>query len=328
MTIAPFNKVEIRYDLGEQPAQTELRSGTLRLNGYIWPTLSEPQKQDILDHEEGHYVLQTLDENRADDYAFQKAMRRGDSLKQTVFNITNCLKDNNPRHRQRAMRRLQLAIQYQNSMKMNQQYATCPHCDSNLNVGFDGAIFCPGCDDYEQPEAGLLGIAIGKKAKRRKEEKHAVKIETKRAKNESRLLLAKQGQQFQTGAGQFAQGIGGVLNNLFGNGNQPASPDIPAEPMQGPSAILSSPNPAGLPDGVKKEGDSSIKILEGEQPAGLNLLNQIQQQIAAIKPADNDKEKEKNKEKDKKKNQTMLIAAGVVVVVVVIIIILTSRKNG
>jgi len=56
-------------DLGNTPARVHRPSGTVFLNSRIWQTLSEPIKKFILLHEEGHYILQTADEKKADQYA-------------------------------------------------------------------------------------------------------------------------------------------------------------------------------------------------------------------------------------------------------------------
>jgi len=83
-------ELEIQYteDIGSTPAAVDRFAGVLYINPSIFPKLTDFQKKFIIAHEEGHYYLDTSDEFKADEYAFNKlAGTEFQSLKQAV----NCL---------------------------------------------------------------------------------------------------------------------------------------------------------------------------------------------------------------------------------------------
>ena len=64
------------------PAQTNMATGEIEINRSVYDLLPSYMKEFVLNHEIGHYVLKTLNEEKADDYALSKmALKSEYSLK-------------------------------------------------------------------------------------------------------------------------------------------------------------------------------------------------------------------------------------------------------
>lgn len=84
--------------MGRNPASVEMDSGTIILNKDIFPNYDEFTKKFIVEHEKGHYNLQTDDESKCDTYALQKLYGKTNrSLKKSVIALSKFLPDNDPR---------------------------------------------------------------------------------------------------------------------------------------------------------------------------------------------------------------------------------------
>ncbi len=109
--VRPLTLIAMRYkikaiipadDLGTTPARVLRKSGIVFINRNIWNKLSEPAKKFILLHEEGHHVLDTSNELKADEYAFYRyAGSEKYSLKNTLKTITQTLDTSRPDHQER-----------------------------------------------------------------------------------------------------------------------------------------------------------------------------------------------------------------------------------
>lgn len=102
--------------IGSTPAKVNRETGEIFLNSNVWPTLPQPYQAFILEHEKGHYALQTTNELEADHYAFkQLAGTFPESLKNTVRVLYGVLPYTTPMHGLRLlnMYRLALGFDYQ-----------------------------------------------------------------------------------------------------------------------------------------------------------------------------------------------------------------------
>lgn len=106
----PFS--EIFYvpgaEINNSPARCNRKTKQLWINNDLWPTLSENTQLFIMYHEAGHIILQTTDEFSADEYAFQRMVHEGKSLKDCVHALTSLLSGSDG-HRHRAYLTLQRA---------------------------------------------------------------------------------------------------------------------------------------------------------------------------------------------------------------------------
>lgn len=63
------------------PARVSLQTGVIEVNEMAFQMLTPEQQDFVIAHELGHYKLQTFDEQKADNYAFeQTALKKPNSL--------------------------------------------------------------------------------------------------------------------------------------------------------------------------------------------------------------------------------------------------------
>lgn len=71
--------------LGNCPAQVYMDSGIIEINGDIWDKYTDFQKEFIIQHEVGHFELQTDSETKADNYALKQVYGKApQSLKKSI----------------------------------------------------------------------------------------------------------------------------------------------------------------------------------------------------------------------------------------------------
>lgn len=78
------------------PARTNVRTGDIEINGARWAQLSEEEKEFVLQHEIGHYKLQTFDEVEADRYALRQLAGRKPYSLINYLNAVSNISYNNP----------------------------------------------------------------------------------------------------------------------------------------------------------------------------------------------------------------------------------------
>lgn len=111
----------VDYLRGDNPATVNRRTGEMYISAKIWRTMTPDQRLFMLLHEQGHVVLQTTNEFKADRYAFEQYIRTGRSLKQLVSALTHFLDSTNPEHIQRAQALLTMAINHDKHFKKTSQ---------------------------------------------------------------------------------------------------------------------------------------------------------------------------------------------------------------
>lgn len=76
------------------PAQTNMATGDIEINRSAFDFLPPYTKEFVINHEIGHFVLQTLDEKKADDYALSKmALKSEYSLKHHIDSVYMLARD-------------------------------------------------------------------------------------------------------------------------------------------------------------------------------------------------------------------------------------------
>lgn len=99
--------------IGSTPAMVDRETGDIYLNSNVWDTLPKPYQVLILEHEKGHYKLQTTNELEADHYAFtQIAGKAPNSLKNTVATMYEVLPYTSEDHSLRLLNMYRLALGY------------------------------------------------------------------------------------------------------------------------------------------------------------------------------------------------------------------------
>lgn len=86
------------------PARCHVPTGRIDINRQVWDVLTPEQQQFVLQHELGHYRLQTYDEVEADGYALSRlALRKPNSLWDYVTSV-RAISHDNPRRVEAAQR--------------------------------------------------------------------------------------------------------------------------------------------------------------------------------------------------------------------------------
>lgn len=249
MRFGHFNYINHVRGIGSTPARVNRKTGELQINLDVWPKLKPEHKLFVLLHEEGHRALNTSNELAVDAYAFKKYAEAGYSLTEGVKALTQVLSGISPEHGLRAYLQLERAKEFDyyhnNNEKAKQNFY---HNPTTLNSSIMFNTFMDDIQDgVETSYTGngydsLLGIAIGKKAKAKKQvrvearqEKKAarVKARTERkaartqnilSKASARTTLAAQGIKSDGGAdiarsiGQSLSGIGNIAGQVTGAG--------------------------------------------------------------------------------------------------------------
>lgn len=87
-------------DNPSNPARTDMRTGVIEVNREVFSLLPEYTKKFVIYHEIGHYMLQTYDERKADDYALNKmALKDKYSLKHHIDSVYMMARDDVRRKR-------------------------------------------------------------------------------------------------------------------------------------------------------------------------------------------------------------------------------------
>lgn len=284
-----FNSVSKVTGLGPHcPARTNLFTGELQLNMDVWPYLTKAEQREVIAHEEGHWVLQTINEDEADEYALKKQVRQGYSPRLAVLAMANILEPGNAEHENRATRRLLTAEEIDRSIinsKTRPMYTTFSRFDGGCNcqthTGQPGDPFV----NY-----GVLGVCLSKKCR----EKKAAAQEAKAAsKNEARILLAANG--VQTGLGGVFQSLGNAIAGATQLATGGANVATQALTTQSPNAVTQQ-----LGGGVIDQNTALMEQYAAEQAAA---------------------------EQKRKRNTTLLIVGIVLTVVVVGVILYLKNKN-
>ncbi len=80
------------------PARCHIPTGTIEINGALWPFLTPEQQEFVLNHERGHRDLKTYNEVEADNYALNKmALKKPYSLRNHIDSVKTISKGNQER---------------------------------------------------------------------------------------------------------------------------------------------------------------------------------------------------------------------------------------
>lgn len=205
--------------LGNSPARGNLRTGHVWLNRSLWPGLNFYQRMYVLFHEEGHIVLQTRSEQKADNYAFGKYALEGYSLSNSVKAMTGGLDvDGNPQHKARALQQYRRAINWDYYINGNKKIKPIKETDPmKIQELLDDTSYA---QERDNDDVSFLGF--GKKARARreakKEKKHEQKLEKIAARAEGRAAVAEKG-------GGILSTLGKVAGNLLGKGGSDTGGD-------------------------------------------------------------------------------------------------------
>lgn len=129
--------------MGSNPASVEMSDGTIILNKDVFPHFNKLTQNFIIEHEKGHYLLQTDSEEASDRYALQRVYGKyRKSLKKSIEAVASFLSENDPRIKAlyiealkidlsknknpKALKELQKLIGEQKTMKIKQSSMSTP----------------------------------------------------------------------------------------------------------------------------------------------------------------------------------------------------------
>jgi hypothetical protein len=196
-------------------AKSRRSTGEVVINSYWWRRLPKEHRIFVLLHEAGHIEHDTVDELLADKYASDLYLKMGYEPEESVKALTQHLNRNNPVHIARAWAQYKRALEYDyrkngNLKAYRQDYDDMDEVKQKLKVMVN---------TYEPEYTNFLGVAIGKKARARKQQKFDVRMDAKNArthnlisKADSRRILAEQGITQPSGGSAVGQAITGVAS--------------------------------------------------------------------------------------------------------------------
>lgn len=117
------------------PARCHVPTGRIEINRQVWDVLTPEQRQFVLQHEVGHYRLQTFNECRADDYALEQlALKKRNSLWNFITSVRAISKNEPKRVRNAERNALRIASENGSTLagKLLGQYA---NADGSRHTG-------------------------------------------------------------------------------------------------------------------------------------------------------------------------------------------------
>lgn len=207
-------------------AKSRRSTGELVTNKYYFFRLPKEHQLFVLLHEAGHIAHNTIDELTADKFASDMYLNAGFPISESVKALACHLQENNPVHIARAWAQYQRALEFDYRHNNNQKtfrphYEGIQEIKQNLKVMASQNTYAPEWTPF-------LGIAIGKKARQRKQQRFDTKMQTKAAraaninsKAQSRVALAEQGVVMPSGGdaiGKSLAGVAGLVSGLTGAG--------------------------------------------------------------------------------------------------------------
>lgn len=214
------------------PARCDHHNGIIYISKAHFDNLEPIHKDFILAHEEGHLVLNTKNEEVADDYAMNKLLKLGYPLSKILGSLTKVLHYDKSHHYGRTKKIFDKLFIYDYIVNNNKKLFN--HLNIvNMETPIENDLYNLS---YESDYSDFLGL--GKKAR----ERHQVRMDKKRAKNlirqakaEKELAKAKAIEEGTpipesgTGIKNILTGVGKVASGIFGKGTTEPDEGTPIE---------------------------------------------------------------------------------------------------
>lgn len=186
-------------DLGNTPARVNRFTGEIQINNRYFRNMPDFRKQFIIEHEKGHFNLDTRSEFEADAYAFKKmAGTHPYSLKESVKSISQVLTFRNPEHLQRLTAIVQKALEfdYKHNANLRAKDALDQLNEFIKTQSLNNFYMNSANNDFFEPQFGGSDIDIydnaGGKAKRQarkqaRQQKKQARQQNRQQKKQNRL---------------------------------------------------------------------------------------------------------------------------------------------
>lgn len=230
--------LEVPYIEGT-PARADHRNGIIYVSKKHFDGLDPVYKDFILAHEEGHLVLNTKNEEQADDYAMKKMLEKGYPLTKILGSLTRVLQYDKANHYGRTSKIFDKLFLY--DLAVNKNNKLLNHLNL-INMTTPEELNDLYAASYESEYSDFLGL--GKKARERRDQKLQLRKEKKQAKNEIRLAKAEekrakaegirqgtyQPESIGSGIGKALGGVAQAAGSILGiKGGEQAPEDEPIE---------------------------------------------------------------------------------------------------
>ena len=262
-------KVVFSDEIGETPANCNLRTRIIKVNPLYWKKLNNDQRFYVIAHEAGHINLQTHSEFEADQYASELYLESGRSPKQSVFAISKVLPLENYDQRKRLELQLERAAEYDYGINNNNNaLKILKIMNENLDNELDEYEYSfLGDDDDDDDDDNFKG-----KGKARREAKRAAKATKKADKNTRKNTKAnsKAAARDKRSEAKLIKSQGGddsgSGNDIFGKameGLKQVGDTVVIEPVPDILSLAGSLKKYGL----KNKGKNPQAIIEREEKA-------------------------------------------------------------
>lgn len=209
--------IEVPY-LEGTPARVNHKTGHIIVSKAHFDKMDPVYKDFVLAHEEGHYVLQTLNEELADEYAARKLLEQGKPLSKILQSLTRVLNYDKDNHYGRTKALFDKLLWYDYQINGNKEVIN--HLNE-LSMETPDVYTDIYAASFEGDYSDFLGL--GKKAAERRQARHEAKMEKKHAKNLIREAKAEEKKakadairegkyQPESFGASFGKALGGVAN--------------------------------------------------------------------------------------------------------------------
>jgi hypothetical protein len=176
--------LEVPYIEGT-PARADHRNGIVYISKKHFEGMDPVYKDFIIAHEEGHLVLNTKNEEQADEYAMKKLLKQGYPLSKILGSLTQVLQYDKMGHYGRTNAIFNKLFLY--DLAVNQNKKLLNHLNL-LNMNTPDELTDIYAASYETDYSDFLGL--GKAAKERRKQKQEMKKEKKHSKVLIRMARA------------------------------------------------------------------------------------------------------------------------------------------
>lgn len=185
-------------DLGDTPARVNRYTGEIQINQRYFDRMPELRRKFIIEHEKGHFNLDTRSEFEADKYAFRRiAGSAPRSLKESVKSISKVLTFRNPEHLDRMTEVIKMALDYDYKnngndkaktalQELNQILQTNHLNNFHMYTSKDNSYFEP-----KFPDSGFEDIYDNAKGKAKRQAKKAARVAKRKEKKVVRVAKRK-----------------------------------------------------------------------------------------------------------------------------------------
>lgn len=227
-------------DLGDTPARVNRYTGEIQINQRYFDRMPELRRKFIIEHEKGHFNLDTRSEFEADKYAFRRiAGSAPRSLKESVKSISKVLTFRNPEHLDRMTEVIKMALDYDYKNNGNEKAKTAlqelnqilqtNHLNNfHMYTSKDNSYFEP-----KFPDSGFEDIYDNAKGKAKRQAKKAARVAKRKEKKVVRVAKRKA----NMASGKFLppqvlaiRGIKKAVQRNKARRNAPVNQSVPESP--------------------------------------------------------------------------------------------------